>query len=452
LNKKVYLHTYGCQMNKLDSEVMLGLLSKEGYTRVDKPEEADVILYNTCSVREHAEDKVWSALGRARELKQENPQKIIGITGCMAQNIKGQFFKRAPHVDFVVGTAEEHRIGELIAVAQKEKKQTLAVKIDHQASAHPAVFRSAKRTSGVKAWVRIMTGCDQMCSYCVVPFTRGRERSRPAKDIISEVVQLEAEGYQEIVLLGQNVNSYGSDLGGETHFAELLHQLDRRTNIPRIRFLTSHPNNASRVLADVMADASSVCEHLHLPVQSGSDRILSLMNRGYTIEKYRKLIDHFRKRVPGLSISTDIIVGYPTETEAEFKMTLDLIRDIGYDFAYLFKYSPRKGTPAYKETDDVSEGVKKDRHQRIAALQNEISLARNKAYEGKVLEVLVERRTKKDPERWVGRARDFRKVSFRMEGKNIAKRVPVKITSGLCDYLVGEPYLNGQREASHVVA
>ncbi|MBI2870820.1 MAG: tRNA (N6-isopentenyl adenosine(37)-C2)-methylthiotransferase MiaB [Candidatus Omnitrophica bacterium] len=439
LTPKVYLQTYGCQMNKLDSEVMLGLLAKEGYRCVGRPEEADVILYNTCSVREHAEDKVWSELGFLRALKKEHPEKILGITGCMAQNVKELVFKRAPHVDLVVGTGEEHRIAELIEGIRQGERQTLAVEIDHGRAPDPAVFQTTQRGSQVKAWVEIMAGCDQMCAYCVVPFTRGRERSRPARDILDEVKGLADRGFKEVTLLGQNVNAYGQDLGGEEDFAELLHQLNQRSAISRIRFLTSHPNNATSRLAQVMAEAERVCEHLHLPVQTGSDRILKLMNRGYTVDDYRSLVDEFRSAVPGISITTDLIVGFPTETEEEFAMTLDLVRELEFDSAFLFKYSPRKGTAAYWMRDDVEEEIKKRRHQEILALVQEISLRKHRAQEGSEVEILVERHARKGPQTWVGRARDFRKVVFRGEGSYLGRFVNVRITEGRVDHLLGTP-------------
>jgi tRNA-2-methylthio-N6-dimethylallyladenosine synthase len=435
--KKVFIKTFGCQMNKLDTEVMMGVLAKEGYASARTRQEADVLLFNTCSVRGHSEEKVWSELGKARLLKQDHPDKLVGITGCMAQNVKELFFKRAPQVDFVVGTAEEHRIGEIISRVQQGAKRLLAVRMD-RAQPDPSVFKTSRRESELKAWVRIMTGCDQMCAYCVVPFTRGRERSRPAVDILDEIKQLQTQGYQEITLLGQNVNAYGSDLSDDSSFAELLHQIDQRTSIPRVRFLTSHPNNATPELAHVMSQASSVCEHLHLPVQSGANRILEKMNRGYDVERYRRLVQAFREEVPGISLTTDIIVGFPTETEAEFQKTLDLMREIEFDSAYLFKYSPRKGTSAHRMTDDVPESVKKRRHRMTSEVQKEISLKRNRLRVGETLEVFVEHPKSKDPTTWVGRSRDYRKVLFRKPGSYRGRFVTVKVRQAHEEHLFGD--------------
>lgn len=401
---KYKIETYGCQMNLHDSEILAGQLERLGFREAGDLEDADLVLLNTCTVRETAAEKVMSEIGRLKTLKMKNPDVLIGVCGCMAQEEARvrQIKTRFPYVDLVFGTHNLHRLPELVERARREEEMVVDV---WQSAGEVVEDLPAKRAEGVRAWVTIIHGCDKFCTYCIVPHTRGRERSRRPEDVIAEVERLAAEGFKEITLLGQNVSSYGKDLGTGYTFKDLLLDLDRTPGIRWLRYMTSHPRDFPRDLVDAIAASEKVCEHFHLPVQAGSDRILRRMNRRYTKEQYLDLIRYIKERVPGASITTDVIVGFPGETEEDFRETLDVVRRAEYDNAFMFVYSPRTGTPAARWADPIPEGEKKERLQRLMDLQYAISLERNRAQVGKRCEVLVEGPSKKNPDVYSARTR-----------------------------------------------
>ena len=355
--KKYHTITFGCQMNENDSERLAGQLRSIGYSATEDKEDADLILINTCCVRESAEKKIYGKIGELKRLKQENPNLIIAIAGCMAQKDKEKLFKKAPHVDLVIGTHNTHQLVELLGQLESSRDKVLAV-WDQAELLAPDVPTIRKST--ISAWVPIMYGCNNFCTYCIVPYVRGRERSRPAADIVKEIRQLGDDGFKEITLLGQNVNSYGKDTGSDD-FADLLQAVDNIDSIARIRYMTSHPRDMSEKVMQVVAGSKRICEHFHLPIQSGSDEILKQMNRGYTTADYRQLVAGIRERMPQASLTTDIIVGFPGETEELFQETLECLKTIRFDMAYTFLYSVRSGTPAATMSDQVPLPVKKER-------------------------------------------------------------------------------------------
>ena len=371
--KKYHTITFGCQMNENDSERLAGQLRSIGYAATEDKENADLILINTCCVRESAEKKIYGKIGELKRLKQENPNLIIGIAGCMAQKDKEKLFKKAPHVDLVMGTHNTHQLVELLGQLESSRDKVLAV-WDQAELLAPDVPTIRKST--IAAWVPIMYGCNNFCTYCIVPYVRGRERSRPAADIVKEIRQLGDDGFKEITLLGQNVNSYSKDTGGDD-FADLLEAVDNIDSIARIRYMTSHPRDMSEKVMQVVAGSKRICEHFHLPIQSGSDEILKQMNRGYTTADYRQLVAGIRERMPQASLTTDIIVGFPGETEELFQETLECLKTIRFDMAYTFLYSVRSGTPAATMSDQVPLPVKKERLKILMDVQNQISLAIN---------------------------------------------------------------------------
>ena len=439
--KAVFLQTYGCQMNVRDSEEVLGMLQGKGYAVAAAPEEADVILINTCAVREHAEERAMSQMGHFQELKERRPDMILGLLGCVAKVQQDAIFRRLPQVDLVCGPAELYDLPDLLAVAQLRQQRLLAI----NRAFRPLDKKPAGdfRSHGVTAFVTIMEGCDKRCTYCVVPMTRGLEVSRPAEEILDEVRALTAAGYREITLLGQNVNSYGKRLpdgngykgplgrqrrtGAETwvDFPGLLRRLDAETGMARVRFMTSHPFDAHEDLFRAMAECPSVCEFLHLPVQSGSDRILKAMNRGYTIGSYLEKIGRLRALIPDIALSTDVIVGFSGETDDDFEQTLRLMERVQYDSAFLFKYSPRPGTPAAELADDVPLAVKEARHQRIFALQNAITLRKQQAWIDRTAEVLVENLTAQG--QLFGRTRTSRAVTCQGDPACVGQMISVTI-------------------------
>ena len=365
---KIYIKTFGCQMNKHDSEAVLGLLMNHGYELTKNRDEADVFLVNTCSVRKHAEDKVYSMLGELRKLKKKNKHdSVVGVIGCMAQKDKKEIFKHASNVNFVCGTHNSHKIPEIIKSVIKQKVKINLTDMDKQVFISPTLSSRENKSS---AWVSIMKGCDNFCSYCIVPYVRGREVSRPPENIIQEVEELAYAGYKEITLLGQNVNSYGKGLSKKIDFSDLLELVHKIKGIERIQFVTSHPKDISLKLIDAIANLEKVSSSLHFPLQSGSDKILRLMNRGYTRSQYIDTVENLRKRIPNIRLGTDIIVGFPGEDEEDFDQTYQAMKDIEFNHAYMFKYSPREGTSAFKLKDDVPEQVKKDRLNKIINLQN----------------------------------------------------------------------------------
>nr|WP_127015976.1 tRNA (N6-isopentenyl adenosine(37)-C2)-methylthiotransferase MiaB [Anoxybacter fermentans] len=434
-----HIITYGCQMNEHDSERLAGQLRELGYSSIDDYTKADIIILNTCCVRENAELKVFGKIGELKALKRKKPDLIIGIAGCMMQqeNVVEELLKKYPHVDLIFGTHNIHQLGDLVRKVIEKRKRIVEV-WDEGRELIPEL--PSERKSPFQAWVSIILGCNNFCTYCIVPYVRGRERSRPMEDIIREVKRLVADGVIEITLLGQNVNSYGKDFKNcKVGFADLLKELDKIEGLKRIRYMTSHPRDFSDKLIETIRDSKKVCEHFHLPMQSGSSRILKKMNRGYTQESYLELIRKIREAVPEASITTDFIVGFPGETEEDFAETLKVVEMVEFDAAYTFMYSPRSGTPAAKFEDQISEEVKKERLQRLMELQAEKSLKKNKKLEGQIVEVLVEGESKSNPERFQGRTRTNKLVLFDKKDEDLTgKLVNIRINRAQSWNLYGE--------------
>ena len=426
-NKQYCLITYGCQMNASDSERYAGQLEELGYTMTEDAELADVILMNTCCVRETAEDKVLGKIGEFKHLKARNNDLIIAVTGCMAQEWQERLFKRAPHLDLVIGTHNIHKLIDLIKEREEKRGHALATDMDGN------VFYDipTRRFQKFFAWVPIMNGCNKFCTYCIVPYVRGREVSRPLEEIVEEVRNLADGGYKEITLLGQNVNSYGLDFKDGTDFSALLYAVEDIDGIERIRYMTSHPKDMTFAMVDAIAQCSKVVTHLHLPVQSGSTELLKKMNRGYSAEHYLELIEYVREKIPDVVLTTDLIVGFPGETEGMFQDTLKLLKKVRYDMAYTFIYSPRTGTPAATMGNQVPQEVKSDRLRRLMAVQNEISLACNKEMEGRDYEVIVEGPTKNDENHWFGRTSGNKMIIWENDGTlAVGDTVPVHVDKG----------------------
>ncbi|MFQ5952814.1 MAG: tRNA (N6-isopentenyl adenosine(37)-C2)-methylthiotransferase MiaB [Candidatus Omnitrophota bacterium] len=399
---KISIRTFGCQMNDRDSELIAGMLKEKGHEIVDKAEDANIILFNTCSVRQHAEDRVIGNLQKLAARKKKDPDFRIGILGCMAQRRGDMLFKEYSQVDFVVGPSNIYDIPDLINKVFDSEK-VLAVNNKKR----PKKKVKSKHREGVfSAFVNIMYGCDNFCSYCIVPYVRGREVSRPKKDIIDEVKALADKGFKEITLLGQNVNSYGKTLSSKISFPELLDAVNQVKEIERIRFTTSHPKDAGKPLFRAMRDLDKVCEHLHLPLQSGSDKMLDLMNRKYKYEDYRKKIDLLRSMIPDVGISSDIIVGFPSEKERDYRATYKAMEEIGYNSAFIFKYSPRPPALSSCLVDDVPSEVKKERNNELLALQKKISHDKNREMIGTEQEILVEGKSRMSDKELVGRTRN----------------------------------------------
>ncbi|MBU5595052.1 tRNA (N6-isopentenyl adenosine(37)-C2)-methylthiotransferase MiaB [Amphibacillus sp. MSJ-3] len=434
--KKFLIRTYGCQMNEHDSEVMAGLLTDLGYQPTEETTEADVILLNTCAIRENAENRVFGEIGHLKPIKMENPDLIIGVCGCMSQeeSVVNRILQKHPFVDMIFGTHNIHRLPQLLKEAMFSKEMVVEVwsKEGDIIENLPKV-----RKGNIKAWVNIMYGCDKFCTYCIVPYTRGKERSRLPEDIIEEVRHLAAQGYQEVTLLGQNVNAYGKDFEFEYGLGDLLDEL-RKIDIPRIRFTTSHPRDFDDRLIEVLAKGGNLLDHIHLPVQSGSSEVLRVMARRYTREDYLELVRKIRAAMPNATLTTDIIVGFPNETDEQFEETMTLMKEVGFEAAYTFIYSPREGTPAARWEDNIPMEVKKERLQRLNALVNEQSKASMKAYEGQIVDVLVEGESKKDPDVLSGYTERNKLVNFKAPKSVIGKIVPVKITKAKTWSLDGE--------------
>lgn len=424
--KKYSISTFGCQMNEHDSEKLAGMLNAMGYTETGKVEESSIILYNTCCVRENAELKVYGHLGALKKLKQENPELIIAVCGCMMQQpeVVEQIKKKYRHVDLIFGTHNLHRFPELLYQVLASKEHVIDV---WESTGQIAEGMPVQRKDGVKAWVTVMYGCNNFCSYCIVPYVRGRERSRSAVDVLREVEELGQQGIKEVTLLGQNVNSYGKDREDGSTFADLLIKLNEVPGIERIRFMTSHPKDLSESLITAMRRSSKVCRHLHLPVQSGSTRVLEAMNRRYTKEQYLELVARIRRQIPDIALTTDIIVGFPGETEEDFEETLDVMRQVRFDAAYTFLYSKRTGTPAAKNPDQVPEAVMKERFERLVSLQNTIGREINDTLLGQDVEVLVEGLSKNSIRRFTGRTDTNKVVNFPGTKELVGKLVTVHI-------------------------
>ncbi|MFD2443606.1 tRNA (N6-isopentenyl adenosine(37)-C2)-methylthiotransferase MiaB [Bacillus sp. CGMCC 1.16607] len=435
--RKFYIRTYGCQMNEHDTEVMAGIFMALGYEATSTVEDANVILLNTCAIRENAENKVFGELGHLKALKKEKPDLLIGVCGCMSQeeSVVNKILKTYQQVDMIFGTHNIHRLPNILQEAYMSKEMVIEVwsKEGDVIENLPKV-----RRGNIKAWVNIMYGCDKFCTYCIVPYTRGKERSRRPEDVIQEVRQLAAQGYQEITLLGQNVNAYGKDFEDIQYgLGELMDEI-RKIDIPRIRFTTSHPRDFDDRLIEVLAKGGNLMDHIHLPVQSGSTEVLKIMARKYTREQYLELVRKIKAAIPDVSFTTDIIVGYPNETDEQFEETLSLYREVGFELAYTFIYSPREGTPAAKMEDNVPMEVKKERLQRLNNLVNELSAEAMKKYKDQTVEVLVEGESKNNPDVLAGYTSKNKLVNFKGPKTAIGKIVKVKITDAKTWSLNGE--------------
>ncbi len=436
--KKLFIQTYGCQMNQYDSERIAQVMTRSGYVQTERIDAADLILLNTCSVRDKAEQKVYSALGNWKEFKDHRDGVIIGVGGCVAQQEGENLLKRVPHLDIVFGTHNIHKLPELVEQVESERARPVEVTF-YRDPAYMEDVDGRTQVHGAKAYVTIMQGCNKVCSFCIVPHVRGREVSRPSAKIIAEIESLVAQGVKEVMLLGQNVNSYGKLTPGEWSFAELLRRVDAIDGLERIRFTTSHPQDLSSELIEAFANCAHLCEHLHLPVQSGSDSVLARMRRGYTRQEYLDRLMRLRDRCPQVVFSTDIIVGFPRETDAEFAQTLELLESVKYDEIYSFMYSPRPQTVAAKLfDDDVPKGVKKERLTKVQTLQREISLGKNRQRIGEREEIFFDGPSKLKNGQLMGRTRTNRIVNVAAPASLIGQIVPVRITSATANSLLGE--------------
>jgi tRNA-2-methylthio-N6-dimethylallyladenosine synthase len=429
--------TYGCQMNEHDSERIAGILGGLGYAPTDSEEEADLILINTCAVRETAERRVVGKVGELKRLKTHNPGLLIAVCGCMTQQraVAERIRDKAPHVDLIFGTHNTDQLPQLLAEAAASRGPVVAL-LDQEGAIIEGT--PVTRNNGLKAWVNITYGCNNFCTYCIVPYVRGRERSRQPEDIVAEVEALAQAGVKEITLLGQNVNSYGHGLEPPVTFAGLLPAVAAVDGIQRIRYMTSHPRDFTPELVSTIAGLPKVCDHFHLPIQSGSDRILKLMNRGYTRERYFALVDSIRAAVPGAAITTDIIVGFPGETEEDFAETLAVVERVRFDAAYTFIYSPRTGTPAAKMAEQIPLPVKKERLNRLMERQNQISLEINRELVGRTVEVLVEGVSPQRADRLTGRTGTNKIVIFAGGEELIGNTVAVRLERAQTWTLFGE--------------
>lgn len=416
--KQYYIETFGCQMNVHDSEKMAGILKSEGYIETGSAKDADVVIFNTCSIRQKAEQKFFSELGRIKSLKKRRPELQIAVAGCIAQQEGIKIIKRAPHVDFVVGPQNINALRDIIT------SRSDSVFIDDNPSI-TEVELPADRKDNVRAWINIMYGCDNFCSYCIVPYTRGREKSRASRSIINEIKDLAGKDYKEVTLLGQNVNSYMSDMD----FPGLLKEINKIDGIERIRFITSHPKDLSDELIFAVRDMEKVCEHIHLPLQSGSTKILGLMNRKYTYEDYKKKVGKLKEIMPQITITSDIIAGFPQETDEDHKETVKALNEIEFDGVFAFKFSPRPGTRASNMNGQVPEDIKSDRLYEILEIQNKITERKNKEFKGTLQEILIEGKDEKDTGRFTGRTRTNKIVNIPLKNNvKPADIITVKIT------------------------
>ncbi|HHW18101.1 MAG TPA: tRNA (N6-isopentenyl adenosine(37)-C2)-methylthiotransferase MiaB [Firmicutes bacterium] len=449
---RYYIETFGCQMNQRDSETIAGLLETRGMKPAENPREADVVVVNTCAVRQAAERKVWSRLGEIAAMKPKGREPVIVLAGCMAQlpETLERVKDKVPYVNVVTGPGQLDKIPRLVEEAMDAKTRGVAFQ-------GPLVAVSPRRTEaersestqvlpenlprvkvpGVSAYVTIMYGCDNFCTYCIVPFVRGPQVSRDPRSVIDEVERLAQEGYKEVTLLGQNVNAYGHDLGGNYDFGDLLADLDKVPGLLRIRYATSHPRDFTPKMVDIIRDSEKVCEHFHLPVQSGSNRILKAMHRGYTRERYLELVEYIKSQIPGASITTDIIVGFPGETEEDFHDTLDLVRQCRFDGAFTFIFSPRQGTAAAKMEGQIPHEEKSRRLERLVEVQNSITRENNRRLLGKTVEILVEGPDEREPEHFRGRTRTNRMVICTSGKAEPGQLVHVRIQEAGTWYLKG---------------
>lgn len=434
MNNGYHVLSYGCQMNARDSEIIAGFLEDMGYQAADL-EDSELVVVNTCSVRHSAENKVYGKLGELKRLKQKKPSLIVALGGCMAQSPEAREHLKKLSVDIVFGTYNIHELPDLVAEVRKTKKPVVRVWEEHGSIIEPL---PSVRNEGIVSFVNVMYGCNNFCSYCIVPYTRGRERSRRPEDIVNEVRKLSEQGYKEVTLLGQNVNSYGRGLDEKLDFADLLHMINKVDGIDRIRFTTSHPKDMSEHLIEAIACEDKVCEHIHVALQSGSNDILKRMNRGYTREHFLNLTQKIRDRIPGVALSTDIIVGFPGESEEDFLDTLDLVEKVRFESAFTFMYSIRSGTRAAAFEDQVALDIKRDRLLRLNEVQYQIAKEINLAMEGTIQEVLVEGPSKTNPDILTGRTRANTIVIFPGEKDLIGRLIHVRITEGKTFSIFGE--------------
>ncbi|WP_312652208.1 tRNA (N6-isopentenyl adenosine(37)-C2)-methylthiotransferase MiaB [Proteiniclasticum sp.] len=437
LNKKYLIETWGCQMNEEDSEKLSGMLRNMGYEETLFRDKADVIIFNTCAVRENAELKVYGNLGALKALKKKNPDMILAVCGCMMQQkgVPEEILRKYKQVDIVFGTHNAHKFPEYLERAKTENAQICEIyeKETEIIEGIPIV-----RDSDIKAFVTIMYGCNNFCTFCVVPYVRGRERSRKPEDILNEIRTLVSKGYREVTLLGQNVNSYGLNLDENVSFAKLLRMVNEVEGLERIRFMTSHPKDLQSDVIDAVAECDKVVEQVHLPVQSGSNALLKKMNRSYTREKYMEIVEKIKHDIPGVAITTDIIVGFPGETEEDFEETLKLVEEVKYDSAYTYIYSRRKYTPADRMKEQIPEEIKHERFNRLVEAINRHSIAINKTYQDQVVEVLVEGLSKNNEEYLQGRTRTGKTVNFPGNESLKGKLVDIRITKARSFSLMGE--------------
>ncbi len=434
--RNVYIETYGCQMNFSDSEIVAGILTAtDKYSMVSEPDNADIIFLNTCSVRDNAEQTIFKRLEHLKHYKKKKGKLVVGILGCMAERLRDKLIGHNNLVSIVVGPDEYRKVPELLGQAY-QGEAGIAVKLSRVETYEDIL---PLRVEGISAWISIMRGCDNFCSYCVVPYTRGRERSRPAASLLKEIKDLEKGGIKEITLLGQNVNSY-MDKESNMDFPDLLRTIAEAVPHVRVRYTTSHPKDISDKLIEAMSEHKNICNYIHLPVQSGSNKVLKEMLREYTVEHYLERIAKCRELIPNVSFSTDIIAGFPNETEEEHQMTLELLRKVRYDGAFMFKYSPRENTRAFKMEDNVDEEAKIRRLNEIIELQHEIARELNKEEIGRVHEVLVEGPSKKNEDEWMGRSDTNKVVIFPNADRKykIGDLVNVKITESTSATLKGE--------------
>ena len=437
VDKTYMIDTYGCQGNEADSETMAGILELMGFTKALSEDNADVIILNTCAIRENAENRIWGELGRLKAYKRQNPNLILGLAGCMAQeeNVVERVMKKYQHVDIIFGTHNIYKLPEYIETAMFAKERVIEV---YSQEGDIIENLPKVRTHKFKAWVNIMFGCDEFCTYCIVPYTRGKERSRSKEEIILEVNDLVLQGYKEVTLLGQNVNAYGKDFKDKNYtFGDLLRDLDQ-TGIERIRFTTSHPHDLDRKTMEAMRDAKHVMPFFHLPVQSGSNPVLKKMNRHYTKESYLKVLNELKTTVPGIAVTTDIIVGFPTETEADFLETLDLVEKAEFEGAFTFVFSKREGTPAASFEDDTPEEIKKQRLYILNERVNQGYLKGNERFVGKIVKVLVDGVSKYDDEVLAGYTEHNKLVNFKGDPSLIGQIVNVRVTLAKTWFLMGE--------------
>jgi tRNA-2-methylthio-N6-dimethylallyladenosine synthase len=432
MSKSYFIETYGCQMNVADSELVSALLTREGFSETKDIHTADAIFVNTCAIREHAEDKVHSRLGYYHQIKRKNPKTIIGVLGCMAQNLKEDILESKPFVDIVLGPDSYRRLPEMIRERSNESSHLVDTKLS-RFEVYDDMFPS--RNKGINAWISIMRGCDKFCTFCIVPFTRGRERSRSVEGIVQEAAQAVSDGFIEVTLLGQNVNSYRHE-GQKFH--ELLDAVAQIPGLKRIRYTSPHPEDMTQDVLNVMAKYDNICNYVHLPLQAGNDEVLNRMNRTYTKDQFLARVNQIRNTLPNVGISTDIIVGFPGENEAEFQETMDVMEVVKFDSAFTFKYSSRPGTKAAEFDDHVPEDEKQHRLERLIEMQQKHTLFRNKAIVGRVEMVLVEKESKRSKKQWAGRTDANKWVVFNKENAKIKDLIPVKIMDARGITLHGE--------------